>query len=237
MSFIKDLLGGIGDVGKFISPLLGLTGVGIPLAAGIGGASGLLGKLNDEDQSLGSVLGGGATGAALGGLGALGGRALGGSDLTSQAAKALGPGATAEQIAEKVAAMKAAGLGGSAISGLGSLVKDNPMEVLQLGGAGLSAIQGARQQSEVNKLIEEEIERIKQQQRARLPYQNMLAESLQGGLGGDIGSIADQSQNPFYQSQPPGGSPALGGLQGATQPTRPQGPYGGLGGYQGGGRF
>ena len=227
MGWLGDLLGGIGDVAKYAAIPIGLTGVGAPIAAGIGAAGGALGKLNDEpgDRGLGSILGSAAGGAAMGGLGGFAGKALAGSDLVAQVVKALGPEATPEQIAEKVAQMKASGLGGSALNGLGSLVKSDPMKALQLGGAGLSAIEGSRQQSKINKRIEEELERIRAQEDSRLPYQDMLRERLEGQMGdsGRLGAIYGQSQNPFAQGQIP--PEILGQLSGATQPTAPMRPY------------
>ena len=173
MGWLGDLLGGIGDVGKYAAPFAGLIpGVGIPLAAGLGAGSAALGKLNDEDRSFQSILGSAAGGAAAGGLGALGGQALEGAGT------------------------------GSRLGNLGSLIKDNPMKAAQLGGAGLSAIQGSRQQAEVNKLIKEEIERQKAEQARRMPYQEMLREQMTNALGSigerpNLGSLYGNSSNPF----------------------------------------
>ena len=67
MGWLGDLLGTIGDVGKVAAPALGfIPGVGPLAAAGIGAGAGALGKLNDEDQSLGSIVGSTLGGAALG---------------------------------------------------------------------------------------------------------------------------------------------------------------------------
>ncbi|HWV58280.1 MAG TPA: hypothetical protein VNZ57_12575 [Longimicrobiales bacterium] len=50
MSFWRKIVGGIGDVAKYAAPVLALTGVGAPLAAGVAAAGGALGTLNDKDQ-------------------------------------------------------------------------------------------------------------------------------------------------------------------------------------------
>lgn len=73
-------LSDIGGAAKVAAPVLGLTGVGLPIAALVGGAGGLL-----KDKSLGGALGGAALGAGgslagssglLGKLGGLGKSAL-----------------------------------------------------------------------------------------------------------------------------------------------------------------
>ena len=205
MGWLGDILGTIGDVGKFAAPLAGLIpGVGIPLAAGLGAGAGALGKLNDEDKSFGSVLGSMAGGAAMGGLGGLGGKALEGAGA------------------------------GSRLANLGSLISKNPMQAAQLGGAGLSAIQGSRQQAKVNKLIEEELARQKALDEQKMPYQQMLMKRMEEMIGQrpDMAAIFAGSQNPF--AAPVGGSqipPNLGSI-GGTQATRPTYGSGGGRGYE-----
>ena len=195
MGWLGDILGGIGDVGKFASPALAfIPGVG-PLVAPIAGAaSGALGKLNDDEgeRSLGSILGAVASGGIAGGLGSLGASA----------------------------SMKG---GQSALGGLTMAIKSDPLKAAQLGGAGLSAIQGSRQQAKVNKLIEEELARQKALDEQKMPYQQMLMKRMEEMIGQrpDMASIFAGSQNPF--AAPVGGSqvpPNLGSI-GGTTPTKP----------------
>lgn len=79
MGWFKKALGGIGDIAKYAAPVLAMTGVGAPLAAGIGLAGGVLGQANNKKFSLGKgLLEGAASGGSAyalgnnGGLGATG---------------------------------------------------------------------------------------------------------------------------------------------------------------------
>lgn len=63
---IKGGLGAFGDTLSLAPVALGATGVGLPIAAGVGAAAGALQKFDDEDFSLGSVVGGAAKGALTG---------------------------------------------------------------------------------------------------------------------------------------------------------------------------
>jgi len=195
MGWLGDILGTIGDIGKYAAIPIGMTGVGAPIAAGIGAAGGALGKLNDEPgtRGLGDILKSAAGGAAMGAGGSLAGSALGGGSL------------------------------GGNLGKIGTAIKGDPMKALQLGGAGMSAIQGSRQQAKVNKLIEEELARQKALDDQKMPYQQMLMKRMEEMIGQrpDMASIFAGSQNPFAAQV--GGSqvpPNLGSI-GGTTPTKP----------------
>lgn len=68
------LRGGIGRLARMVSPFLALTGVGAPLAVGIGATGGAL-EAADEDRD---VLGGMMSGAMPAAAGAVGSKLLGG---------------------------------------------------------------------------------------------------------------------------------------------------------------
>lgn len=165
------LLGGLGDVAKFAAPALALTGVGAPLAAGIGLAGGLAGQLNDKHGSLGQGLVQGGLSAA----GSLGAGALRGSGLASKAAGALGLRSMPSSAAAANGAAPAAGLNlggflGSAAKWLGK----NP-EVAMLG---LGALQNARTATQASGLRGQAVDLARADMASREPFRQLALAQL-----------------------------------------------------------
>jgi hypothetical protein len=234
LGFLGDALGWVGDLGKKLAPAAAfIPGVGWVGAAALGAGSALLGKMNDEDVTLGNTLGSMAGGAAWGGLGGMG----------------------AQGIAN--AAGKAGGLSG--IPGaVGGWISSNPVEAAQLGLAGYSAISNAQRQGEADQFRDRFAGGLEEKD----AYQRQIREHLFGLMNQpgfmdpnarpDLSAIYDSPAaraNPFHQPRQsmlsPVGQPALpqfqpggpnpmpdtlspiGGTQGPTYPAGMQpDPYG-----------
>lgn len=137
-SFLKKAVKGIGKVAKVAAPVLAMTGVGAPLAAGIGALGGVMS-------------GGGLKGAATGALGGLGGAgAKAGLGKLGVALPQLFGGGAGAGAADASGASGGGGVGGflgKLVGGAGDLVKGlgnagstggNPLlqGLLKLGGLG-----------------------------------------------------------------------------------------------------
>jgi len=182
---IKKVAGTIGDIGKVAAPFLGLTGIGTPLAAILGGASGLLGTLNDKDPSLLGALGSGATGALSGYAGS---RLFGGGGGGSTPADA---GQIARLAAPGIQGMvgggasgppmTAAASGGGSSSVLGKVwdaIKSNPGLAIGAPLAIMSAIDSSRKANKASAREDEIFNMQKQQFQSREPFRNLLGTQL-----------------------------------------------------------
>jgi len=70
--FLKDIVGGVGDLAKKASPFLSaIPGVGIPASMGVGALGGAMGTLNDENRGVRDFLQNAAGGGAMGAAGGL----------------------------------------------------------------------------------------------------------------------------------------------------------------------
>jgi len=185
---VKKIGGTIGDIGKVASPFLTfIPGVGPLAAAGIGGLSGLLGRLNDPGGlTLGSGLTGGLGGAAIGGLGALGLDKLGGLGGSIGAIPGIGGmGATGGSptsitdtfdYAGEGALRGGSGTGGGLLGRVWDWVKANPMDAAGLGLAGLTAIQSKRDTDRQRAQEEKAQSWAEEMDRARKPFRDALAQ-------------------------------------------------------------
>lgn len=214
---LKAVGGAVGDVAKRAAPLATfIPGVG-PVAAGIiGVGGGLLGKLNDQNVTLGGTL----KDAAIGGATGYGGARLLDRFLPNQTGNGIpgvggmsgptmhqGPGGI--QWADPntlghINQPQSGGLGGT-IGGVGKLIfgqnaGQNGLLPLALGLAG--TFQNAQQATKAGQLTDQQI----QQANEAIARQRMLQDQVLANLKNpvatpDYTNIFAQTQNPFYRPQ------------------------------------
>ena len=172
MGFFKKLLGGIGDVAKFASPILALSGVGAPLAAGLGAAGGALGTLNDKE---GFSLGRAARDAAIGG-----GTAYAAGSLPGTGAKG-----------SKLGSFSL----GDILKSAGGWAMKNPEALL--GGASMGL--GALQQGKAGKMQQKATDFAMQDYASRAPARQASMDFIQGGVPqvANLSALTDDPYNPY----------------------------------------
>jgi len=187
---IKKVAGTIGDIGKVAAPFLGLTGIGTPLAAILGGASGLLGTLNDKDPSILGALGSGATGALSGFAGSrlLGGGGGGsaapevgrlpGADLLGRAGALAASGMSSGAGTAGATAAMAPGTSSGILGKVWDAIKSNPGLAIGTPLAIMSALDSRRQSDRANAREDEIFNMQKDQFKSREGFRNLLGTQL-----------------------------------------------------------
>jgi len=122
-------IGAFGDTAKVAAPLLGATGVGAPLAAGIGAAGGAASTWGEGEDNFGHIIGGGAKGAAGGLMGHMAGKTFPGIKKFLSGGGGGAPAAataTATPAVTGTAATAAPKVGGGVGSAIGGFIGKNP---------------------------------------------------------------------------------------------------------------
>lgn len=163
----------LGGIAKIAAPVLAATGAGLPIAAAVGGAGGLLS-------------GGGLKGAATGALGGLAGGALGRmGGIAGIAGPVQNAGGEIIDVASE-GALRSGGRG--LLGGISDFISRDPMKAAGIGLAGLNIYQGAKQQGRANEINTQLLQQAQAQQAERDRARQVLMGRLgQSNLGAVIG--------------------------------------------------
>lgn len=201
-------LGDLGQTAEVVAPILGATGVGLPLAAGIGAAGGGLSTWGQGDSNVGDIVKGAVRGGAEGAAGSVLHGALGGgggapaattgaadlsgtgsdviggaaSELTAPA-EAITPSAVSPGLADASQVFTpAASAGASPLSAIGAWAKKNPVPAIDAAGKLLGTgaqVYGAQQLGSAEEVRLAEQKREFDEQERR-SHLSMLANFISG---------------------------------------------------------
>jgi hypothetical protein len=167
----KKAIGAFGDTAKMAAPIIGATGVGLPLAAGIGALGGAASKWGEGESNVGKIFGSAATGAAGGAAG----------HLVSAKGPLSGAGGWLKTAA--VGDPTTAAEGASKLGGVADWLSQNPEIALGAGQAGMQAYAGEQagaMQDERFRLEQERDQygREEDERRRRLEGLRMMMQSV-----------------------------------------------------------